>query len=118
MPARPKSINTTMHVLPPIGSMRTIMVQMRPEPDLNELRKYIEPHLDGEQLEHVTVLWDGKRTDMFVGECSAINGRMIRNVRATEIYRNGTLTQHPDVDPESLPAISGPAVLFDRRVWF
>lgn len=118
MPAHPKAISTVMHILPPIGTMQTVTIQMRPEPDLAELRKYIEPHLDGEKLERVAVLWDGKRTDMFVGECSAINGRMIRNVRATEIYRNNMLTRHPDMDPETMPAISGPAVLFDRRVWF
>ena len=112
-------MNTVYHVIPEIGSTRSIVTETLPErPNLNQLRQIIEPHLDGERLEHVTVLWNGRRTDMFVGENSAINGRMIRNVRATEIYRNNWLTQYPDTDPESLPAISGPAVIFDRRVWF
>lgn len=71
-----------------------------------------------EPYEHVAVLWEGGRRDMFVGESSAENGRHIRNIRATEIYRNNWLTQHPGTDPESLPAISGPAVLFDQIVWF
>lgn len=81
-------------------------------------RRRIGHHFD-EGFEHVAVLYDGERRDMFVGETSAINGRHIRNIRATEIYRCNTLTNDPGIDPESLPAISGPAVLFPfRRVWF
>jgi hypothetical protein len=41
-----------------------------------------------------------------------------RNEAATTIYRANWLRQHPGVDPETLPWIAGPAVLFDRRVWF
>jgi hypothetical protein len=112
-------MNTVYHVIPEIGSMRTIVTETLPEkPRLDHLRKLIEPHLDGERLEHVSVLWEGQRRDMFVGETSSINGRMIRNIRATEIYRNNWLTRNLGADPESLPAISGPAVLFDRIVWF
>jgi hypothetical protein len=40
------------------------------------------------------------------------------NERATELYRAGFLSVHPDGDPESVATISGPAVLFDERVWF
>ena len=72
---------------------------------------------------------------MFVGETSSINGRHIRNIRATNIYRANAIQQaatgiefnlppfevprtSPHLDPESLPAISGPAVLFpDFIVW-
>lgn len=112
-------MNTVYYVIPEIGSMRTLVTETLPEkPHLDRLRELIEPHLDGERLEHVSVLWHGKACDMFVGETSSINGRMIRNIRATEIYRNNWLTRHPGTDPESMPSISGPAVLFDRRVWF
>ena len=118
MPAHPRAVNTVCHIIPEIGSMRTLVVLLTPKPSYDELRGAVEPHLDGERVEHVAVLWDGLPRDMFVGECSSINGRMIRNVRATEIYRNNALTRWPKSAPESLPSISGPAVLFDRRVWF
>lgn len=71
-----------------------------------------------EPFEHVAVLYEGHRRDMFVGETSSINGRRIRNIRATAIYRANVLTRAPGTDPESLPSISGPAVLFpDTIVW-
>lgn len=71
-----------------------------------------------EPFERVNVLYEGEYRDMFVGETSAINGRHIRNIRATEIYRNNTLLNVPNTDPESLPAISGPAIIFpDYQVW-
>lgn len=110
---------TTFFVIPEIGENRMFEELMQPRPSLLAIKNAVEPHLDGERLEHVAVLWEGERRDMFVGEESSVNGRMIRNVRATVIYRNNWLTQHPDCDPESLPAISGPAVVFPhRRVWF
>lgn len=71
-----------------------------------------------EPFERVRVLYEGEYRDMFVGETSAVNGRHIRNIRATEIYRNNTLLNVPNTDPESLPAISGPAIIFpDHQVW-
>lgn len=79
-----------------------------------------------EPYEHVAVLYDGQRRDMFVGETSAINGRHIRNIRATEIYRANAIAHHnrsrkslkAKLDPESLDFICGPAVLFpDEIVW-
>lgn len=77
----------------------------------------LRPYFD-ESVEHVNVLYGGEYRDMFVGETSAINGRHIRNIRATAIYRNNTLLNVPNADPESLPAISGPAILFpDYQVW-
>lgn len=72
--------------------------------------------LDGADYEHVAVLHDGKRADMFVDEESACKG-LPRNEAATSVYRCNTLTQRPETDPETLPAIYGPAVLFDVRVW-
>ena len=41
-----------------------------------------------------------------------------RNEAATAIYRNNVLSQVPGKEPETLPCIVGPAVLFSRRVWF
>ncbi|SPL65377.1 hypothetical protein [Ochrobactrum soli] len=99
-----------------------------------KLLEHVRTFFD-EPIERVNVLYRGEYRDMFVGETSAINGRHIRNIRATEVYRANALENHwrlnsPDptkakpidlswtLDPEILPAISGPAVLFpDYQVW-
>lgn len=87
------------------------------QPGYDALKSIIVPLLDGAPLEHVTVLHEGDRRDMFVDECGAING-LPRNDAATAIYRNNWLTQHPSTNPEDMPAIYGTAILFSRRVWF
>lgn len=93
------------------------VADLAPQPGYRALKAIVEPLIDGAALEHVTVLHEGERRDMFVDECGSLNG-LPRNEEATAIYRNNWLTQHPEEDPESLPAIYGPAVLFSRRVWF
>jgi hypothetical protein len=91
------------------------------EPDYREIVALISPILGGAYLEHVTVLYEGLWHDMFVDESSATKLKpgypLPRNDRATEIYRANWLSQYPGADPESLPAIHGPAVLFHRIVW-
>jgi len=100
----------------------TSAVQWPREPGYNAIKSLIEPILAGEPLMHVSVLHDGKRRDMFVSEIGRMElttrGPLPRNDRATAIYRAKWLTRHPEVDPESLPFIAGPAVLFERVVWF
>lgn len=93
-----------------------------PAPDLKLIHALIDPILgEGEPLEHVTVLHDGERRDMFVSEFGhmALTWRapLPINDRATVIYRHNWLTQHPGVDPETLPNIAGTAILFARWVW-
>jgi hypothetical protein len=91
------------------------------------LRMVISPMIDGQEPEHVTV-WSSldnnapfERLDMFVGETSANDGQP-RNEAATTHYRRATMTGKTPVptpaNPEELPAIYGPAVLFGRRVWY
>ena len=104
-------------VIPAIGSIEQGSFIGGKQPRYHDIRGAIRNHFD-EPFEHVTVLHDGERRDMFVGETSSINGRHIRNVRATAIYRNNILKNEPGINPESLHAISGPAVLFMSRVWF
>jgi hypothetical protein len=105
----------------------------------NSISQAISRFFD-EPFEHVSVLYNGHRRDMFVGETSTTNGRHIRNVRATNIYRANAIQRarlgveldipvsielmlygRPEytlLNPESLPAICGPAVLFpDTIVW-
>ncbi|MDB5596220.1 MAG: hypothetical protein JWM36_3181 [Hyphomicrobiales bacterium] len=67
-------------------------------------------------LEHVSVLIDGRPTDMFVDEDGMSKGLPV-NVAATKIYRANSLLRNPDLDAEKLPKIVGPAVVFSRRVW-
>ncbi len=93
------------------------------QPGYAALAALIEPILDGAPLEHVAVLYEGERRDMFVDELGAValttRGPLPRNEAATTIYRNRWLSQHPGADPESIPAIYGTAVLFTgRQVWF
>lgn len=45
-----------------------------------------------ESLEHVSVLWQGKRAHMFVDEEGLRKG-LLRNERATRIYYNATLAR-------------------------
>lgn len=110
-------MKTTYHVLRVGKQLETASADLPEQPGYDKLRKLITPLLDGANLEHVAVLHDGKRTDMFVDDTGALKGLPL-NPEATAIYRNNTMSQHPETDPESLPAIYGPAILFDRRVWF
>lgn len=80
------------------------------------IKMAVEPLIDNEPLEHVAVLHNNRRADMFVSEVGAIHG-LPRNEHATTVYRNNSMTRDPTLDPESIPAIYGPAVLFDQIVW-
>ena len=108
---------TSYTALRPAAEPEIRETELAPEPGYIRLKAVVTPLLDGADLERVSVLHDGERADMFVDEMSAVKG-LPRNEAATAIYRNNWLTQHPGEDPESLPAIYGPAVLFSRRVWF
>lgn len=123
----------TMVIIPALGEIATTQPFKQPNRSWHDfLRTQLDPHFD-ERWEHVAVLYKGERRDMFVGETSSINGRHIRNVRATAIYRANAIEQYrrgnsfdlpkaaerlQALDPERFPAISGPAVLFpDVIVW-
>tara|TARA_R110000868_G_scaffold409899_1_gene696433 strand:- start:32896 stop:33243 length:348 start_codon:yes stop_codon:yes gene_type:complete len=72
----------------------------------------------GAMWEHVTImLEDGSRSDMFVDE-HFVPKRLPLNPEATAHYRRATLTQEPGTNPNGLPAILGPAVVFHRQIWF
>ena len=90
-------------------------------PGYEQLRELIEPVLGG-PLEHVSVLWNGERADMFVDELGHVElttrDPLPRNDEATAIYRANWLKQHPGTDPETLAWIAGTAILFRVRVWF
>jgi hypothetical protein len=85
------------------------------------IAKIVEPIIGG-TMEHVTVFGDfhgGSNyhyLDMFVAETGALDGLPL-NYEATAIYRRNTLVHSDRYRPDDLPAIYGPAVLFERRVW-
>lgn len=87
----------------------------RPE-GYHAIKTLVEPHLDGARMEHVTVLLNGKRSDMFVDEFSRIHDLPL-NRAATAIYRANWLSRHPETDPEEMDWIAGPAVVFSTQVW-
>ncbi|MGO8241282.1 hypothetical protein ACC806_34660 [Rhizobium ruizarguesonis] len=87
------------------------------------LKAIIEP-ITGYPLEHVNVLADfagGKNfrhCDMFVNELGhVVKPPLPRNEEATAIYRRNALMHQGYTDPEELPWIAGPAVLFEHTVW-
>lgn len=107
-------------LIPVLGAVvehRRVMIKPDSKRPYNWLTRNIRPFFD-EPFERVNVLYMGEYRDMFVGETSAFNGRHIRNIRATEIYRNNALSNGWHRDPEEMPAVSGPAILFpDYQVW-
>ena len=93
------------------------------ESGYRRLKQLLEPILGG-PLEHVSVLADFagginfKRADMFVNELGhVLKEPLQRNEAATAIYRRNALINLGATDPEALPWIAGPAVLFERLVW-
>lgn len=99
------------------GPVQTGSIEWPHEPGFDAINKLVQPLIGGGNIEHVAVLHDGQRRDMFVDDEGHVKG-LPRNDRATSIYRTNTMTREPGCDPEALPHIAGPAVLFTRRVWF
>lgn len=109
---------TKYTVFPAIGAPTEHEIDWPYDPGYDRLKQLIEPLVKG-PLEHVVVLHDDKRRDMFVNEQGHILKEPLqRNDKATEIYRAATLRRSPNTKPESLPHIVGTAVLFHRLVWF
>ena len=100
------------------GTRLKCVVDLSDQPRYAEIRAAIRALLvlGKAYPEHVTVLHEGKRADMFVQEDGHGEG-LPRNEAATAIYRAAWLQEHPSHDPETLPWIAGPAVIFDRIVW-
>ena len=111
-----KKIPTKYRVIPETGHFADHEIMLEKKPVYADLRGVVEPHLGGANLMHVPVLLLGAWTDMFIDEMGALK-RLPRNDAATTIYRNGFLSKNPDDDPEKLPYIAGPAVVFFRPVW-
>jgi hypothetical protein len=113
-----EKIPTKYRVFTDEGTFTDHEILMEKKPVYEDLRSVVEPHLGGARLMHVPVLCPmlGAWTDMFIDDLSALR-QLPRNDAATKIYRNGFLSKRPDDDPEKLPYIAGPAVVFLRPVW-
>jgi hypothetical protein len=110
-------METKYTVILPDGTQMHCTADLPEDPGYERLARIVHPLLgEGNFMDHVTVLHEGKYTDMFVDE-SGIRKGLERNEKATAIYRNNWLSSHPDVNPENLNCILGIAVLFHRRVW-
>ena len=110
-------MQTKFWVYQPTGEIEEKLADMPEDPGFGRLDAIIRPLLNGADLEHVSVLHDGRRADMFVDDMGVLK-KLQRNEAATKIYRANWLAHHPDANPENLSAIYGPAVLFERLVWF
>lgn len=118
-------IPTGYTIFHPNGVIGSGTIDWPHDPGYEAIKRLVTPLLGGTFLERVTV-WltadyrpgnDGRYADMFVDDEGAVK-QLPRNEAATTIYRCNWLTQHPKTEPESMPAIHGVAVLFDRRVWY
>lgn len=108
-------VSTVYHLLRTDGKRVTMRVEWPWNPDLQQLKALVEP-LVGGRLDHVAVLYERRRADMFVNE-DGHDAKLPRNELATSIYRHNWLIQHPHDPPEESPWIAGTAVLFERIVW-
>ena len=109
-------MKTTLITLTHEGERQERDLDMDEDPSLAEIREAVAPSLAGGRPEHVTVLYEGRRADMFVDE-DGFEKDLPRNEAATTLYRASWMERHPGTDPEDLPWIAGTAVLFDRIVW-
>lgn len=130
---------TKWKLIRPDGVISEFQQDMPKDPGYDLLRSIISPLIERGPLEQVSVWadyeheglkqsktgpqfdWNFRALDMFVNE----NGRLQklkRNEVATTIYRRYIMEERgvhpPPSDPEELDFVVGPAVLFNRRVWF
>ena len=99
------------------GREEVIETDLPPRPNLHQLKEVMAPYFPNAYTEHVSVLHNGRHTDMFVDE-DGFTKRLPRNEKATAIYRNNWLTKYPNTDREMMAFIVGPAVVFSDRVWY
>jgi hypothetical protein len=82
-----------------------------------EVRRQLKPlYFKTCTIERVAVIANDERVDMYVCELGAIK-RMQCNDVATKLFRDTVLMGTPSKEPEMLPHIAGPVVVFDRVIW-
>jgi hypothetical protein len=113
-----EKIPTIYRVFTETGTFADHQILLGKKPIYEELCTLVEPHLGGARPMHIRVLCPmlGKWTDMFIDDMGALK-RLPRNEAATKIFRNGFAPKHLNDNPEKLPYIAGPAVVFLRPLW-
>jgi hypothetical protein len=109
-------METKFTVYFPDGTKAERMTDIPRDPGYGLLKTLLKEFIPN-HFEHVAVLHDDKRLDMFVDE-DGLMKKMPRNEAATEIFRTNWLKKYPKTPPEELSFIVGTAVLFHRRVWY
>lgn len=85
--------------------------EMSEPPTMGELHALVESHLNAPMF-RITVKRVGDGTQaMFIEELAEIK-ELPRNEKATAIYREQWMADHPKADAEQMPAIYGTAILF------
>jgi hypothetical protein len=108
-------MKTDFTIIRPDGTLERGNVDWPNDPGYDRIKTLIAP-LVGGGIEHVSVLHNGRRTDMFVNETGGLDG-LPANDKATAIYHAATRARGQSV--KGAPMIYGTAILFDdRRVWF
>jgi hypothetical protein len=115
-------METRVLVMKPGEPNETRTFELPERPRYNEIVDLVELLIGVTRAEHVTVIADFsgglafRESDLFVDEMGHPKG-LPRNENATIIYRRNALLHQGVKDPETLPWIAGPAVLFERIVW-
>lgn len=116
------TVETLFRVYTP-GTLRYSVVRhdMRRDPGFDMLNSVIKPLLgfDVENMEHVSVLFEGKARDMFVDELGGMKTRLhfkAVNEAATEIYH--AYLKSVGKDMSDATPIRGVAVIAMRKVWY
>lgn len=116
-----REIATTYRVIPPEGAVKAYSVDWPLDPGFRTIKEVVIPILrevhHAADLEHVSVLFDGSPSSMFVDSIGAMLSLPV-NRRATEIYWTHGLTRNPAADTTDWPRVFGTVVLFTRNVWF
>lgn len=110
-------METTFTIIHTDGKEEMRTAELPATPNYWDIKAIVDPIIAGDYFEHVTVLHNDVRTDMFVDE-DGLGKELPRNEKATAIYRANWLKHNPSALPESLPFIAGTAVLFSRQIWF
>lgn len=75
------------------------------------LERVARQYLDGGSAIRGEVIINGRVYGMYIDALCHLKD-LPRNELATALYRAEYLAEHPEIGPESLPFIAGPAVLF------
>jgi hypothetical protein len=112
-------VKTEIVIMRPDQPNETRELDIPEDPDFlyDKLLEIVTPLLDGAEFEHVYVQGhDGEPADMFIDD-RGLHKDLPFNRAASDVYRRAHLKRFREDDPEDLPYIAGPAVLFSRRVW-